>query len=42
MINKKENKDIDTLDMEKEIDNILYNAYGLNDYEIALVEGACE
>ena len=39
---KKAKKNSDTSIMEKEIDQILYKAYGLSDAEIALVEDSVE
>jgi hypothetical protein len=36
---KKENKDTDTTNLEKEIDQMVYELYGLTDEEIRIVEG---
>lgn len=37
---KKENKDADTSDLEKEIDILVYELYGLTEEEIKIVEGS--
>jgi hypothetical protein len=36
---KKENSSADTLALEKEIDKLVYELYGLTDEEIKIVEG---
>ena len=39
---KQENRNANTEELEKQIDEILYSAYELSAEEIALVESACK